>query len=67
MTSKIIKQLWNERRGNAWLFVELIIVSVFLWQAIDPLYTYTRISQIPNGCKYEGLLTASATFPTESA
>ena len=67
MITKIIKQLWNERRGNAWLFVELVIVSVFLWQAIDPLYTYTCILQIPNGCKYEGLLTASATFPNESA
>ena len=49
MTSKILKQLWNERRSNMWLFVELIIIALFLWQAIDPFCTYTAVLNYPDG------------------
>nr|WP_302436587.1 FtsX-like permease family protein [Bacteroides intestinalis] len=39
---KIIRhQLWNQRRQNGWIFVELIIVSFFLWTVIDPIYVLT--------------------------
>ncbi len=53
MTKKILKQLWNERRGNAWLFVELVVISIFLWQAIDPFYTYNALLNFPDGCDYD--------------
>ena len=55
MTSKIIKQLWNEKGDNAWLFVELVIVSVFLWHAVDPLYTLNRVKNIPKGFNPENI------------
>ena len=55
MTSKIIKQLWNEKGDNVWLFVELVIVSVFLWHAVDPLYTLNRASNFPKGFNPENI------------
>lgn len=29
------------RRQNGWIFVELVIVSFFLWTVIDPIYVLT--------------------------
>ena len=55
MTSKIIKQLWNEKGDNVWLFVELVIVSIFLWHAVDPLYTLNRASNFPKGFNPENI------------
>ena len=37
MIAKIFRQIWNERRLNVWLFLELFIVSLAVWLAIDPL------------------------------
>ena len=46
MNKKIITQLYNERLANAWLLVELLLVSVVLWYAVDTLFvtltTYTE-------------------------
>ncbi|MBR6662440.1 MAG: FtsX-like permease family protein [Alistipes sp.] len=55
MITKIIKQLWNEKGDNVWLFVELVIVSVFLWHAVDPLYTLNRASNFPKGFNPENI------------
>ena len=41
MIKKIICQLWNQRRMNGWIFIELVIVSFFLWTVIDPIYILT--------------------------
>ena len=60
MIDKIFKQLWTQRRSNAWLFAELVVISVFLWQAIDPLYTYTAIRQFPVGCDYDNVYICKA-------
>ena len=38
MIKTILHQIWNERRQNGWLFVELIAIAIFLWVAIDPLF-----------------------------
>ena len=38
MISKIIKQIWNQRRMNSWIFIEVIIAGFFLWTVIDPMY-----------------------------
>ena len=35
MTNKIIKQIWNQRRMNSWIFIEIIIAGFFLWTVID--------------------------------
>lgn len=60
MTDKMFKQLWNQRHSNAWLFVELVVISIFLWQAIDPFYTYTAIQRLPNGCNYDNVYICDA-------
>jgi len=47
---KIIRhQLWNQRRQNGWIFVELVIVSFFLWTVIDPIYVLTSNLAIAPG------------------
>ena len=50
MITKLLHQIWNERKQNAWLFIELIIASLFLWLALDPLYTMICRKNIPTGC-----------------
>ena len=49
MIKKIIHQIWNERKQNAWLFLELIFASIFLWLAIDPLFTLVCRGNLPKG------------------
>lgn len=51
---KIIRhQLWNQRRQNGWIFVELVIVSFFLWTVIDPIYVLTSDLAIDPGYEEE--------------
>ncbi len=38
MITKILKQIWNQRRTNSWIFIEVIIAGFFLWTVIDPMY-----------------------------
>lgn len=44
MWSQILKILWNQRRTNGWIFVELLLVLLVLWSVLDGLfvkfYTY---------------------------
>lgn len=44
MIKLIFKQIWHERRSNAWLLIELLLVSVFVWYVTDrymvDFYTY---------------------------
>lgn len=46
MIRLLLKQIWVQRRSNVWLFLELLIVGVFLWVIVDgaivDVYTYTR-------------------------
>ncbi|MEG2848635.1 MAG: ABC transporter permease [Bacteroidales bacterium] len=39
MIKKLIKQMWNSKRSNGWIFAELLIVFIATWFVIDPLYT----------------------------
>ena len=36
MFKLILKNLWQRRRQNAWLFAELIIVTILTWVIVDP-------------------------------
>lgn len=45
----IFIQLWNERKGNVLIFLELVVVSVFLWYAADALYVQYRSFARPLG------------------
>lgn len=49
MNSKIIKQMWVQRRQNGWIFIEMIIISFFLWKAMDSIYTLTALSNFNKG------------------
>jgi hypothetical protein len=44
-----LRQLWKQRRTNGWILAELIIVTFFLWGAIDPIYVYISNDGIADG------------------
>lgn len=45
MIKHILKQIWNQRKSNSWLFGELLLVAVCLWYIVDyllvTLYAFT--------------------------
>ena len=49
MLKMIFNQLWNQRRQNGWIFMELLVVSFFLWTVIDPIYVLTANRHIDSG------------------
>ena len=55
MLQTILHQLWNQRRQNAWIFLELLVAGFFLWTVIDPIYVLTTNRAIPRGYDPEGL------------
>ena len=55
MLQTILHQLWNQRRQNVWIFLELLVVSFFLWTVIDPIYVLTANHAIDRGYDPEGL------------
>lgn len=55
MLKMIFNQLWNQRRQNGWIFMELLVVSFFLWTVIDPIYVLTANRHIDCGYRPEGL------------
>ena len=59
MKNKILKQIYNERRANAWLVVELIIVSAVLWWVYDYASLVWGIRSIPMGLDTTGVLRIS--------
>ena len=54
MITKIIKQIWNQRRMNSWIFIEVIIAGFFLWTVIDPMYVLTVNHLEPRGYEEDG-------------
>ncbi|WP_288670295.1 FtsX-like permease family protein [uncultured Bacteroides sp.] len=46
MIKQIFKMIWNQRRLNGWIWMELLVVFVALWYLVDmfvvQLYSYTR-------------------------
>lgn len=49
MNKKLLKQIWNERRINVWLWVELLLVSVVLWYVVDTSYATLSTYFEPRG------------------
>ena len=49
MWSSICRQLWNQRRATAWIWVELMVVIVLLWYAIDLIFNYEGAAMQPKG------------------
>ena len=46
---QLLKQIWNERRSNGWLWAELLIVFVVLWYVVDWTYATARTYYEPVG------------------
>ena len=46
---KLLRQIWNERRSNGWLWAELLIVFVVLWYMVDWNFTIARTYYEPVG------------------
>ena len=53
MIRHILKIIWNERRTNAWLMLEYILVFCILWFCCDFLYTTARSYLEPTGFDIE--------------
>ena len=53
----IWNQIWNQRRANAWVWAELMVVNVLLWYAIDLIYNYEGAAWQPKGYDTEGVFT----------
>ncbi len=49
MKRKLLRQMSNEWQSNAWLAVELLIVSVVIWFLADSMYTKISIFNEPRG------------------
>lgn len=54
MIKTIFKQIWNQRKMNLWIFLELLAVSVFLWLVMDPMYVLNVNKQTPRGYESKG-------------
>ena len=53
MQKKLFTQIRNEWRGNLWLALELLVVSVVLWYIIDMLYCSLATYNEPRGFNAE--------------
>ena len=47
MLKNLLHRIWNERRENAWLFVELLVVSLVVWLATDPMFNLISRDNVP--------------------
>ena len=55
----IFKNLWNRRRGNLWLFIELVLVAVLSWVIVDPVAVSVADTSQPLGYDVDRLVIAS--------
>lgn len=68
MWKQLFKQLWNERKNNLLIWLELFVVSVFLWYAADALYVYYKLYSQPVGFDISNVYHVElAVVPAESA
>ena len=47
MIRLIFHQIWNQRRQNLWIWLELMVLSVFIWMVMGPLFTMVCIKHHP--------------------
>ena len=53
MIKQILNRVWNERRANFWIGLELLLISVCLWFAVDFLYVKIYTYNQPLGFDIE--------------
>jgi putative ABC transport system permease protein len=49
MFRQIIKVIWNQRTSNAWIWAEILLVSICLWYIVDDLYMRISLYVSPLG------------------
>ena len=55
MWRPLFNQIWNQRRANAWLWLELAMVTTLLWYGIDLVYNYEGAACLPKGYDTDGV------------
>lgn len=56
MWISVLKQMWNRRRGNTWIGLELLFVFCLTWYIVDFLFVYNYNLNIPNYRNIENTL-----------
>ena len=55
MIRSILKQLWNERKSNGWIFIEILVIAVIAWFSFDTIYVIKYQESIPLGFDKENI------------
>ena len=63
MIKHLLTLIWNQRNGNVWIFLELLLVTAMLWVMADSLLVDTYTYQQPLG--YDITNTYSVEFNKE--
>lgn len=53
MLKHIFIQLWNRKRANIWIFVELVLVFCLLWYIVDYFFVLGYNKNLPSGRSLE--------------
>lgn len=54
MWHHIFRNLWNSRKRNVWILLELIVIAIVCWMVIDPLFVIFYNKSIPDGYEADG-------------
>ncbi|WP_102406381.1 ABC transporter permease [Parabacteroides bouchesdurhonensis] len=49
MIKHVFKMIWNQRKLNAWIGAELLLISVVLWYVVDFMFTTFTLLYSPTG------------------
>jgi len=55
MIQIIFKTLWNQRRKNGWILIEMILVGFFLWKAGGVIFQTEYIAHLSSGYSDDGV------------
>ncbi|MEG1563244.1 MAG: ABC transporter permease [Bacteroides sp.] len=68
MIQQLFKLIWNQRRQNSWILIELLVVLVALWSIADLFVVQTALYLRPLGYQVENCWRLSFdTYPQASA
>lgn len=65
MVKHILKKMWNERTSVVALLLELFLIALFLWYAMDLVYVQVRNYLQPTGWNLENTYQVKLSSPTE--
>jgi putative ABC transport system permease protein len=56
MIQLTLKTLWNQRRKNGWILIEMILVGFFLWKAVGVIFLTEYTAHISPGYNERGAM-----------